>query len=124
MLSILSILNLILALITCGFAIKILFVNFKESKSKLKNIGVLFFIVITIILSGMGGIRAISVDDHVQFLKSQGMQLNVKSETIEVLIYTALGYLFFACLWALHRNIVKEVNETKTTEGWDLNKYK
>lgn len=124
MLGILLILNLILAVMTCIFAIKILLVNFKESKSTLKNIGVVFFVTTTLILSLIGTFRAISIDDHMNYLISQGMQLDLKSERIEVLIYTALGYLFFACLWALHKNIIKEINETIATKGWDLNKYK
>jgi hypothetical protein len=124
MVGILLILNLILAVMTIIFAIKILLVNFKESKSKLKNIGVIFFVTTTLILSLIGTVRAISIDDYINYLISQGMQLDLKSKRIEVLIYTVLGYLFFSCLWALHKNIVKEINETITTEGWDLNKYK
>jgi hypothetical protein len=127
MLDILLILNLILAVITCVFAIKILLVNFKESKSKLKNIGVIFLTTTTLILSLIGTVRVIAIDDYINFLIRQGMQLDLKSERIEVLIYTALGYLFFSCLWVLHKNIIKEINETiatKATKGWDLNKLK
>ena len=126
MLGILLILNLILTVITCIFAIKTLLVNFKESKSVLKNIGIIFFVTTTLILSLIAIVRVISIDDHMNYLISQGIQLdlNLKSERIEVFIYTTLGYLFFLCLWALHKNIIKEVNKTIATKGWDLNKYK
>jgi uncharacterized SAM-binding protein YcdF (DUF218 family) len=148
MLGILIILNCILAVMTVTFAIKNVIVKFNWSKSKLKNSGVIFFIIIILILSLICSVGAIRMDDYTNQLKNDlskvdnfvvvgagGIEINqkegmqeeldlVNSQRVEVLICTILGYLFFACLWALHKNIIKEINETKPTGSWDLNKYK
>lgn len=148
MLVILIILNLILAVMIGKFTIKNLLVNFKESKSKLKNSGVIFFIIIILILSLTCSVSAIGIDAHANQLKGnlsnidnfihiddRGIVINQKEEIqtkinlvyskrVNVLIFTILGYLSFACLWALHKNIIKETNEAKTTASWDLSKYK
>jgi glycerol-3-phosphate acyltransferase PlsY len=148
MLGILFILNLILAVMACIFAIKNVLVNFKESKSRLKNSGVIFFIIIILVLSLIGSVSAMRMEEHTSQLKSNlsnvdnfihigegGVEINqreeiqkqldlVNSERVKVLIFTILGYLFFACLWALHKNIIKEISGTKVTGGWGQSKYK
>jgi hypothetical protein len=148
MLVLLLVLNLILAAIVGIFTIKNFIVNFKVSKSKLKNIVMIFFIISTLVLSLSGALSAVTVNDNINQLTSDltkadnavlvqvgNIKINKKGEIqmqldlengkkIQVLRYTALGWIFFACLWTLHRNILKEISETKKTGSWDLSKFK
>jgi hypothetical protein len=139
MLAILILLNLALAVMAGIFGVKKVLVDFHESKSKLKNVGILFFLVITLILSLFGGINAITTEDLIDQYRSDllradtmiivdgdGKEINRKEEIqrdlekaeskkIDVSIITIMGYLTFGCLWALRKNIVKEINNAETT---------
>ena len=148
MLVILLVTNIILGAIVGIFTIKNFIINFKVSKSKLKNIMIIFFIISTLALSLSGALSAVTINNNINQLTSDlaksdntvlvgvgSVEIN-KKEVIQVQldlengnkIYamrdTALVCIFFACLWALHRNILKEISETKKTGTWDLNKFK
>lgn len=147
MLVVLLVLNLILAAIVGIFTIKNFIVNFKVSKSKLKNIMVIFFIISILVLSLEGALSALTINENINKLTNDlskidntvlvgvgRVEINKKEEIqvqldfengrkTQVLRYTTLGWIFFAGLWTLHRNILKEISETKKTGSWDLSKF-
>ena len=133
MLVILLVTNIILGAIVGIFTIKNFIINFKVSKSKLKNIMIIFFIISTLALSLSGALSAVTINNNINQLtsdlaKSDNTVLvgvgSVEINKIYAMRDTALVCIFFACLWALHRNILKEISETKKTGTWDLNKFK
>ena len=125
--------SLLLIILVVRFVIKNMFINFKTSRSKLKNIILILLVLSTFILSVSVEFAAIRVDEKVSYLKNQlainksitiighdGNAINyaeeietqialAKNKATDLSLYTSLGFLFYLWLWMLNRSISNEI---------------
>jgi hypothetical protein len=133
----LILLNLILIIFVVRFAIKNVLANFKESKSKFKNIGLILLVVSTFILSITVEYAAIRVEQRISYLENElsmnkdiviignggtksyngediKVQLDLeKGKVANLSMYTILGFLFYLWLLLLYKSITNESNKYK-----------
>jgi len=144
MLTVLIIANIILAVLTITFIVKNLLIDFKQSKSKIKNICTLILPIAILILSLSASMENFAMIEYRNTLEKDLLTVNDtlvtgefqrgKEEIEEELkaldrkenysiAFTVICYLSYGALLAIHKNISKEIKETKANGTWQLNKY-
>lgn len=143
MLTLLIILNIILAAASVIFLIKRLLINFIWSQKTIKNI-IMSICVIIALFSSFGCLyMGFIIDENKQELeyeltKSEGVIINkvakadlIKDDLIKLDLeidkvkrYTGVGYLCFISGFLIYRNIINENNKIKPQGKWDLKNFK
>jgi glucan phosphoethanolaminetransferase (alkaline phosphatase superfamily) len=134
-------LNLILVIFGIRFIVKFIFINYKESKSKLKNFTLILLLIIVFLVPMSTEYNAVNLEQRIKYLNSNlstnsnmsiigigGTKINYAEETrrqldeaehkvTKVLIFTCLGYLSFFCLLRLDKSIVAEIKGSRQAKA-------
>jgi len=147
MVSFLILANAVLVVLTSIFIVKEILIDFKESKSKIKNISIYVLTIIVLFLSLIIGRQAFFISEYQDTLESE-LRNELRNENKKVIIenaaeikedtertleelkskenvlilYTVLGYVLFGCTIAFNNNIRKEIKNRKSEGKWDIKK--
>ena len=131
-------LNILLVFIAVIYMVKNILINYRLSKSGLKNGCIAILICIMVWFAGNGaliGIKIIEAEDTLEYMVNnekeeyEELDVNFVKSTIEedkkyVKKYFLISGISFVFFVLLTKNISKEIRERPTTSKWDLSKYK